>query len=263
MTTGVSGDGAARYASGVAVVAGGSGGIGQAICRDLALAGADVSLTYNRNREGAEATAEAVRAVGRKAEIVQLDLNDEDTVSAWVDGAAKTFGGAHTAIYAAGPYLDMRFISQLEPKLFREKVGADVFGCYHLISAALPHLRRARGVLVAIATPAIRRYAVKDILSAAPKAAIEAVVRGVAAEEGRYGVRANCVGSGVITDGMYDQLVAKGDFTERFLETTKALLALRRLGAAEDIAHAVAFLASDRAGYITGQTLMVDGGFAL
>jgi 3-oxoacyl-[acyl-carrier protein] reductase len=61
------GDAAARYASGAAVVAGGSGGIGQAICRDLALAGSDVSFTYNKNRESAEATAEAVRAAGRKA----------------------------------------------------------------------------------------------------------------------------------------------------------------------------------------------------
>lgn len=261
MTT--NGDAAARYAAGAAVVAGGSGGIGQAIARDLALAGADVSFTYNRNREGAEATAAAVRAAGRTAQMVRLDLNDEAAVTAWVDGAAKAFGGVHTAVYAAGPYLDMRFISQLEPKLFREKVGTDVFGCYHLISAALPHLREARGVVVSISTPATQRYAVKDILSAAPKAAIEAVIRGVAAEEGRYGVRANCVGSGVITDGMYYQLVAKGDFSDRFLDATKQLLALRRLGTAEDIAHAVAFLASDRAGYITGQTLMVDGGFAL
>jgi NAD(P)-dependent dehydrogenase (short-subunit alcohol dehydrogenase family) len=116
---------------------------------------------------------------------------------------------------------------------------------------------------VAITTPATVRYAVKDVLSAAPKAAIEALVKGVAAEEGRFGVRANCVGCGVIMDGMYHQLIERGDFTDRFLESTKQLLALHRLGSAEDIAQAVAFLASDRAGYITGQTLMVDGGFAL
>jgi NAD(P)-dependent dehydrogenase (short-subunit alcohol dehydrogenase family) len=260
---GSGGDGAARYASGAAVVAGGSGGIGQAICRHLAEAGAHVALTYNRNEEGAQAAAEAVRAAGRQASITQLDLNDEAAVKAWVDGAAETFGGVHTAIYAAGPYIDMRFISGLEPERFRSKVSTDIFGAYHLISAAIPHLRTARGAVVAISTPATVRYTAKDILSAAPKAAIEAVVKGVAAEEGRYGIRANCVGCGVITDGMYHALLATGDFTDRFLESTKQTVALRRLGSAEDIANAVAFLASDRSGYITGQSLMVDGGFAL
>ena len=158
---------------------------------------------------------------------------------------------------------DERRDSKLEPKLFRETVGTDLFGCYHLIHAALPELRKTRGAVVALATPAIRRYAVKDVMSAAPKAAIEAVVKGVAAEEGRFGVRANCVGVGVIADGMYHQLLATGDFDERFFEATKANLALRRLGTADDVAGAVAFLASDKAGYITGQTLMVDGGYAL
>ena len=256
-------DQATRFASGAAIVAGGSGGIGQAICRALALDGSDVALTYNRNRDGAEVAATAVRKAGRKAEIVQVDLTDEGAVADFVARATEAFGGVHTAIYAAGPYINMRHISKLEPKLFRETVGTDVFGFYHLIHAALPDLRKSRGVVVALATPAIRRYAVKDVMSAAPKAAIEAVVKGIAAEEGRFGVRANCVGVGVIADGMYHQLLATGDFDERFIEATKANLALRRLGSADDIAHAVAFLASDRASYITGQTLMVDGGYAL
>lgn len=253
----------ARFAAGVALVAGGSGGIGHAICRALAEAGSDVALTFNRNRDGAQAAANAVREAGRKAEIAQVDLTNEDAVTAFVAQAAESFGGVHTAIYAAGPYINMRHISKLDPKLFRETVGTDVFGCYHLIHAALLELRKARGVVVALATPAMRRYAVKDVMSAAPKAAIEAVVKGVAAEEGRFGVRANCVGVGVIADGMYHQLLATGDFDERFIEATKANLALRRLGSAENVADAVAFLASDRAAYITGQTLMVDGGYAL
>ena len=172
-------------------------------------------------------------------------------------------GGLHTLIYAAGPYIHMRHISGLEPALFRETVSADVFGAYNLVHASIAALRKSRGAFVALATPAIRRYAVKDIMSAAPKAAIEAIVRGIAAEEGRFGVRANCVGVGVITDGMYHELVARGDMDDRFLETTRNILALRRLGTAEEIAAVVEFLASDRAAYVTGQTLMVDGGFAL
>jgi len=254
---------AARFASGVAVVAGGSGGIGTAICRTLAAAGADVALTYHRNRDKGEAAAAEVRGLGRRAEAAMVDLTDEAAVKRFIDQAADRFGGIHTLVYAAGPYITMRHISRLEPKLFRDTLATDIFGCYHLIHAALPGLRQAKGAIVALATPAIRRYAVKDVLSAAPKAAIEAVVKGVAAEEGRFGIRANCIGVGALEDGMYHELVARGDFDERFLEATRQAVALRRLGRAQDIADAVEFLASDRAGYITGQTLMVDGGFAL
>lgn len=252
-----------RFSSGVALVAGGSGGIGAATCRTLAAAGSDIALTYHNNKARADAVAADIRALGRRVEVVAVDLTDEAAVADFVARSAEKFGGVHTAVYAAGPYINMRHISNLPPSLFRETVSTDVFGCYHLIHAALPELRKARGVAIALATPAIRRYAVKDVLSAAPKAAVEAIIRGVAAEEGRFGVRANCVGVGVISEGMYHQLVATGDFDDRFIDATKGVVALKRLGTAQEIADAVAFLASDKATYITGQTLMVDGGYAL
>ena len=248
---------------GGAFVAGGSGGIGRAICKQLAEAGCDVALTYRNGRERAEETAALVRAAGRKAVLLQVDLRDEKAVSRAVDETALDFGALHTAIYAAGPYIHMRHISSIEPALFRDTMEQDAFGCFNLIHAALPHLRSAKGSFVALATPALRRYAVKDVLSVAPKAAIEALVRGVAAEEGRFGIRANGVGVGVIEDGMYHALVETGDFDQRFLEASRQNMALRRLGTADEIAEAVVFLASARARWITGQTLMVDGGYAL
>jgi NAD(P)-dependent dehydrogenase (short-subunit alcohol dehydrogenase family) len=180
-----------------------------------------------------------------------------------VDETALDFGALHTAIYAAGPYIHMRHISRIEPALFRDTMEQDAFGCFNLIHAVLPHLRAAKGAFVALTTPALKRYAVKDVLSVAPKAAIEALVRGVAAEEGRFGVRANGVGVGVIEDGMYHALLETGDFDQRFLDASRQNMALRRLGTAEEIAEAVVFLASSRARWITGQTLMVDGGYAL
>lgn len=248
---------------GAAFVAGGSGGIGAAICARLAAEGVRLVLTYNSNRAAAERTLAAVREAGAEGEAVQLDLREEDAVKAALDEAAARHGGLHSVIGAHGPFIHMRHISKLEPKLFRDTMAADTFAAYNLIHAAIPHLRASRGALVAITTPAIRRYAVKDVLSAAPKAAIEAVVRGVAAEEGRHGVRANTVGVGVLSDGMYDALVASGAFDERFVEASKANIALRRLGNAAEVAEAVVFLASDRARYVSGQTLMVDGGYAL
>ena len=246
-----------------AIVAGGSGGIGAAICRTLAQAGFDVTLTYYRSRGKAEAIAQEIGGLGRQAEVAQVDLADAAAVRDVVDRAAGMSGNITAAVYAAGPYINMRHISRLDPQLFEETLRTDIFGCYNFLHAALPHLRKSRGVVAALVTPAIRRYAVKDVLSASPKAAIEALVRGIAAEEGRFGVRANCVGVGIIEDGMYHKLIETGDFDDRFLQATRDIVALRRLGSAQDVADAVEFLVSERATYITGQTLMVDGGYAI
>ncbi|HZZ37295.1 MAG TPA: SDR family NAD(P)-dependent oxidoreductase, partial [Caulobacteraceae bacterium] len=164
--------GGSRYETGVALVAGGSGGLGAAICEALAKAGSDVALTYNRNAGAAEATAKRVREAGRQASVTQLDLANEDEVARFVAGARDAFGAIHTVVYAAGPYVAMRYVSRLDSEEFRQTVSTDIFGAYHLIHAALPHLRESRGVLVALTTTATRRYAVKDIMSVAPKAAV-------------------------------------------------------------------------------------------
>jgi NAD(P)-dependent dehydrogenase (short-subunit alcohol dehydrogenase family) len=249
--------------NGGALVTGGSGGIGAAVARMLGARGVTVAVAYNSNAEAAAKTVAAVAAAGGQGHPVQMDLRDEAAVRAAVDGAAAEMGGLHTLISAHGPFIHMQHISKMEPALFRETMEADTFAVFNLVHAALPHLREARGSLVAIATPAIQRYAVKDLLSVAPKAAVEAIVRGVAAEEGRFGIRANTVGVGVITDGMFQALVDDGAFDERFLEASRQNMALRRLGTAEEVAEAVVFLASNRARWITGQQLNVDGGYAV
>jgi 3-oxoacyl-[acyl-carrier protein] reductase len=248
---------------GCAVVIGGSGGIGRAIAVQLAERGCDVALSYFKGSARADETAALVRSAGQEVHVGQVDLREEAGVGSFVDQAAEHFGGVHTAIYAAGPYIPMRFIGQQPVSAFREVMEHDTIGCFNLIQAALPHLRTAKGSFTAIVTPAIRRYAVRDILSAAPKAAIEALVKGLAAEEGRFGVRANAVGVGVITDGLYHALVESGDFDQRFLDASRQVMALKRLGTADEVAEGVVFLASSRARWITGQTLMVDGGYAI
>ena len=252
-----------RFATGAAIVAGGSGGIGAAVCRQLAAGGAHVALTYHRNKDKAEAAAATIRAAGREALIAAVDLNDDAAVAAFVDGVAERFGGVHTAVYAAGPYINMRFVSRIEPKLFRETLATDLFGCHHVLYACLPHLRKANGAIVAMATPAVQRATSRDVLSAAPKAAIESLVKHIAVEEGRFGVRANLIGVGLLEDGMYHALRASGDFDDRYMDAARKNLPLGRTGTAEEIADAVSFLLSDKAAYITGQTLNVDGGYAV
>lgn len=252
-----------EYRNGIAIVAGGSGGIGAAICEKLASRGVDVAFTYNKNKQRAEETAQRVKKHGRRSLAVQVDLTNEQSVVSLVSQVVDQWGEPSTVVYAAGPTFEMKYISQLKPEQFRYIIENDVFGCYNLIHASLTALRNTRGAFVGLSTPAINHYTKRDILSIAPKAAIHAVIRGVAVEEGRFGVRANSVGVGLVGDaGLIDALQKSGGMDEKFMKATFEYVPMRRLGRAEEIAEAVAFLASERASFVTGQLLMADGGLA-
>ena len=110
-------------------------------------------------------------------------------------------------------------------------------------------------------TAATSRFPARDGLSSTPKAAVEALVRALAVEEGRFGVRANSVGPGMLTDGLAQRLIESGEIDDRALEVIRGNIPLRRFGIAHDIAEAVCYLASHRAGFVSGQKLDVDGGY--
>jgi 3-oxoacyl-[acyl-carrier protein] reductase len=244
--------------TGTALVIGATGGIGSAIARLFAERGSRVALTYRTNAGAAHALESEL-----DARAWRLDLTDDAACASTVDEVAAAAGGIHTLCYAAGPHVPMVHLSRVSPAQFRAQLEQDALGCFHVLAPALPHLRATRGSVVAVTTAATDRFPVRDGLSAAPKGAVEALMRGIAAEEGRYGVRANCVGPGMLTDGMATRLMASGDLDEAALAVTRRNIPLRRFGSALDIAEAVCFLASDRAGYITGQKLSVDGGYTI
>lgn len=249
--------------AGVALVTGGTGGIGAAVSRLLVERGAKVCFTYRSDEDAATSLLTDLRAHQPGCTSIRVDLADAEALHAAVGRIAHDGGGLHTVVHAAGPHVPQRHLSQVPTDEMVRQLTIDGGGFFNLMHAAVPHLRESRGSVVVVTTAATTRYPKRDGLSSGPKGAVEALARAFASEEGRYGVRVNCVGPGMLTDGMAARLIESGDLDEAALSITMQNIPLRRFGRAIDIAEAALFLASDSAGFITGQKLDIDGGYGI
>lgn len=247
------------FPNGVALVIGGSGGTGQVIARRLAEAGTAVAISYHNNREGAEAVAAEIEG---GADIVRIDVRDPASIGAAVGDLLARHGRLHSVIVATGYDIKMRMIHEVTPEEWRAVIDNDVNGFFNIIHATLPHLREHGGSYVHVGSAGVVRWPERDVLSVAPKGAIQQLMKGIAREEGGRGVRANSIAIGVIDVGIFHRLKDTA-FDQAWHEAVQAAIALHRYGEPEEVADTAVFLASSRAGYVTGQTISCDGGWNL
>jgi len=237
----------------VAVVTGGSRGLGAAICARLAAEGASVHVGYRRREEDAQ---RVVATCGANATPLQLDVREQPSVDAAFRAVLARHRRVDVLVCAAAVHHD-GFLAMMSDDAWGDVLRTNVDGTMRCVRAVLrPMIAAGRGSVVAVGSVAGLRASPGQANYAASKGAVLALVKTLAAEVGGKGVRVNAVVPGLFDAGMAARLPAdrKAAMVER--------IPLGRPGAAEELASAVAFLASDDASYVTGQSLVVDGGLS-
>lgn len=238
----------------VAIVTGGSRGIGAAIAERLAADGAHVVLTYNSSSGAADDVIASITARGGSAVAVKADASDPDSVKAYLDVAAEK-GGIDILVHNAG-IASIDHISKMGFDEFRRVFKVNVDGVYAGTHAAIPQLNEGASVIVMSSINAHRMPAPGGAVYGATKAAVTALTKGWARDLGPRNIRVNAIQPGPIDTDMNP---ADGQYSDMMLGMT----ALRRYGKADEVAALAAFLASDEASYITGAAIDVDGGMSL
>ena len=240
-----------------ALVTGGGRGIGRAVCLALAAAGFDVAVNYAASAAAAEQTAADCRALGVQAVALQADVTDPAACQALVDTAAKTFGRLDVLVNNAGVTAD-KLILRMQEEDFDKVISANLKGAFFCCKAACKLMMRQRyGRIVNISSVVGLHGNAGQSNYAASKAGLIGLTKSLAKEFAARGVTVNAVAPGFIGTDMTNAM------TDAAKQAAVASIPAGRIGAPEDVANAVAFLASENAAYITGQVLCVDGGMGM
>lgn len=263
------------YPEGGALVIGGTGRIGGGATRKLAEAGVPVWFSWNSNEDAARALAEEIRAAGGVATPIKVDLADEEAIRAAVEQCDRDSGRLHSVVYAAGPPVPFRPIADITVAEAQHWLDVDAMAVYKLFHYAIPLLRKGGGgSLCATTTIAFYRAIDFDGASSFSKAAVEALIKQIAAEEAPMNIRANSVPIGWIWPQSIDEtkaviapppadLKTDEDRFRSLLYTIMNGVRRGRPGTPEEAGNLFAFLASDQATYVTGQHIALDGAFGL
>jgi 3-oxoacyl-[acyl-carrier protein] reductase len=241
----------------VALVTGGSRGIGRAVVLAFAAEGARVAFVYRGSRPAAESLVAEVAGQGGAALAIQADVRDPAAAERCVERVEQEWGGLDVLVNNAGVVRDELFV-QMGPEAWQDVLDTNLGGTYHFCRAvAFPFMRRRRGRIINVSSVAAEHVNPGQTNYAASKGAINAFTRALAIELASRGVTVNAVAPGFIETDMSAAVRNKaGDLIKKFIP-------MRRIGAPEDVAKVAVFLASTDAAYMTGQVLTVDGGLSL
>lgn len=245
----------------VAVVTGGASGIGRAIAKRLAEEGVSAGI-IDIDARGGEETVSKIQSAGGKAVFANADITDFDAVTAAVGKIEREAGPIDILVNNAGWDKMVPFL-QTDFELWKKVLDINLYGPLHLHYAILPKMvERGHGKVVNIASDAGRVGSSGEAVYSAAKGGIIAFTKTMARELARANIQLNTVCPGPTDTPLFAQ-VAQGEAGAKIAEALKRAIPMRRLGQPEDISGAVAFLASDDANYITGQTLSVSGGLTM
>jgi 3-oxoacyl-[acyl-carrier protein] reductase len=241
----------------IAVVTGGTSGVGREIALSLAAEGANVAVNYRSSAKDAEILVDEIVAKGGKAKAYKADVADFAAVKAMVDDIVNDFGGLNILINNAGLAIRQRFLDT-KPDDWQRQIDACLYGAIHCCHAAAPHLDAAgNGRIVSVIGDSSRVGESGLAIVAAARAGVVALMKSLARELGRSGTTANTVSLGLV-ETPHDK-----DWVDANRDKLIKLYPLRRLGVPGDVAPMVALLASPHTGWITGQVLSISGGFSM
>jgi 3-oxoacyl-[acyl-carrier protein] reductase len=245
-----------RLAGKTALVTGASKGIGAEIARRLAADGAAVIVNYASSKAGADKVVAEIAEAGGKAAAVQADVSKEAEVGRMFAEAAKAFGRVHVLVNNAGVY-EFGPIEEMTEAQYRRMFDLNVLGLLLVTREVVKQFGPEGGTIVNIGSVAATSAPPTGSVYSATKAAVDTITKSLAKELGPRRIRVNSVNPGMVeTEGTHAQGITESDWAKQVAAQTP----LRRLGRPGDIAPVVAFLASDEAGWITGETLLVSGG---